>query len=290
MRTLALTSLLLLSALVTFGQDSSELLDKAPPAIDEALRARVDKFYNLFISGKFKDAYSLVADDSQDKFFELSKDQYKSFEIIKIRYSDNFTKAAVVSAVKSDWRWHGAVTLTTFPLTSNWEVIDGQWYWYYVKPTMVPNPFSPTGFVPVPANSTTDNAGLVPKDIPGVAKGILSKVSVDKSFVQLRSYESSQDVIHVRNEMPGQVTLKLDPPDIPGLKITVGKSDLQAHEDTTIVFEWRLDDPAIKCLDCAKKMNARPMLHLRIAPTNQVFPIIVAFVNAPPAVPAPAQK
>ena len=72
-----------------------------------------------------------MADDSQDKFFELSKDQYKGCEIIKINYSDNFTKAAVVTSCKSDWRLHGTVTLTTFPLTSNWEVVDGQWYWHY---------------------------------------------------------------------------------------------------------------------------------------------------------------
>ena len=83
------------------------MFDKAPPAIDEALRARVGKFYGAFIAGKFKDAYSLVADDSQDKFFELSKDQYKRCEIIKINYSENFTKAAVVTSCKSDWRWHG---------------------------------------------------------------------------------------------------------------------------------------------------------------------------------------
>ena len=289
MRTLAFSSLLLFSALGAFGQDSTELFDKAPPAIDEALRARVSKFYDLFIAGKFKEAYSLVADDSQDKFFELSKDQYKSYEIIKIRYSENFTKAAVVTAIKSDWRWHGTVTLTTFPLTSNWEVIDGQWFWHYIRPTVVPNPFSPTGFVPVPPESTTDNAGLVPKDIPGAAQGILAKVGLDKVSVQLRSNETSQDVVHVRNGMPGQVTLQLDNPNIPGLKVTLGKTTLQAHEDTTIVFEWRLDDPAIQCLDCAKKMNARTVVRLHIAPTNQVFPIAVALGSAPQQA-LPAQK
>src|ERR1700761_1859087 len=158
MRTLAFSSLLLLSGFTAFGQNQSELFDKAPPAIDEALRARVDKFYASFIAGKFKDAYVMVADDSQDKFFELSKDQYKSCEIIKIRYTENFTKAGVVTSCKADWRWHGAVTLTTFPLTSNWIVVDGQWFWHYEKPTMVPNPFSPTGFVPVPPDSTPDAA------------------------------------------------------------------------------------------------------------------------------------
>jgi hypothetical protein len=291
MRTLAFSSLLLLFAIAAFGQDTSDVFDKAPPAIDEALRARVGKFYGAFIAGKFKEAYLLVADDSQDKFFELSKDEYKSFDIIKINNSDNFTKAAVVTAIKSDWRWHGVVTLTTFPLTSNWVVIDGQWYWHYARPTIVANPFSPTGFVPVPpAASSTDNAEQVPKDIKGAARAILAKVAVDKSSVRLRSYEASQDVVHVRNDMPGEISLKLVKPDVQGLTVTLGKSALMAHEETTVAFDWRLDDPAIQCLECAKKMSGRRSVQLYVSPTGQMFPIVITFENTPQKEqPAPPQ-
>ena len=291
MKTLAFSSLLLLSGFAAFGQNSADTFDKAPPAIDEALRARVNKFYGAFVAGKFKEAYVLVADDSQDKFFELSKDEYKSFEIVKINYSENFTKAAVVSAIMSDWRWHGAVTLTTFPLTSNWEVIDGEWYWHYVKPTMVANPFSPTGVVPVPADGGTEKgAPAVPKDFTGAAKGILAKVEVDKSSVQLHSGETSQDVVHVRNDMPGEISLKVDQPNIAGLKITLGKPQLMAHEETTVLFEWRLDDPAIKCLDCAKKTNSHVAVQLHVIPTGQVFPIGISISNAPSTASPLSQK
>ena len=286
MKISALTPLLICSSLA-FGQAPSDVFDKAPPPIDDALRARVSQFYAAFVAGKYKDAYGLVADDSQDKFFELSKDQYKSYEIVKIQYSEKFTKAVVVVAVKSDFRWHGTVVPTTFPLTSNWEVVDGQWYWHFVKPTMMPSPFSPTGFVPVPPDSATPSTAVVPKDIPGAAQAILAKVTIDKSAVRLRSYETSQDVIHVRNDMPGEVRLKLDKSDMPGLKVTIGNPVLQAHQETTILFEWRLDDPAIQCLDCAKKTNARPMLRLHIEPTAQVFPLIVVFDNTPSQAPVP---
>jgi hypothetical protein len=284
-------ALLLLTGITAFGQVPSDVFDKAPPAIDEALRARVGKFYGAFVAGKFKDAYLLVADDSQDKFFELSKDQYKSFEIIKINYSDNFTKATVLTAIKSDWRWHGQVTLTTFPLTTNWEVIDGQWFWHFVRPTMVPNPFSPTGFVPVPPESTTDNAGLIPKDIAGAGRAILSKIALDKTYVQLRSYEASDDVVHLRNDMPGQITLKLDKPDVQGLTVTIGKPVLLAHEETTIAFAWRLDDPAIQCLGCAKRMSGHRSVQVHVVPTGQVLSIVVDFQNTPKSaqpVPPPA--
>jgi hypothetical protein len=277
MRTIALSSLLLLPCLTAWGQDSSE---QAPPVIDDALRARVAKFYEAFIAGKFKAAYTLVADDSQDAFFELDKSQYKGCETIKIHYSENFTKATVVESCKSDWRWHGNVTPTNVPLTSNWEVVDGEWYWHYVKPTMVPSPFSPTGFVPVPSDSAPKNTSQVPRDIAGAARGILSKVGVDKRTVRLRAYETSQDVVRVRNEMPGPVTLKLDELEMAGLKTTLGKSQLNANEETTIVFEYRLDDPRILCLTCAMKITGNPIVQLHVLQTAQVFPIDIVFEQA----------
>jgi hypothetical protein len=297
MRTLALSSLLLVSGILGLAQDSTELLDKAPPPIDEALRARVDKYYHAFVAGKFKEAYLLVADEAQDAFLEAEKAQYKACETIKIRYSDNFTKAVVVVNCKGEWKWHGAVMPTSFPLTSYWEVVDGQWYWYYVKPTVVATPFSPTGFVPAPAETTAKNPPGLPANMVTAAQGILAKVSVDKRSVRLRTYETSLDVVHVRNDMPGTVTLKMDDSSTAGLKITVGKTQLQAHEETTVLFEWRLDDPALLCPDCAKKTTGTSMVQLHISPTGQAFPINIVFDRTPPTgnpippqVPAPPQK
>jgi hypothetical protein len=129
----------------------------------------------------------------------------------------------------------------------------------------------------------------MPKDIAGVARGILAKVALDKPSVQIHAYEASQDVVHVRNDMPGDVSLRMDQLAIPGLKVTLGKTTLKAHEETTILFEWRLDDPAIQCLECAKKMNGRTTVQLHVEPTNQVFPITIVFFNAPQP-PAPAPK
>jgi hypothetical protein len=286
MKTLALASLLLLSAFTAFSQNPSDAFDKAPAPTDEALRARIDKFYGAFIEGKFKDAYLLVADDSQDQFFALPKKQYKVCQVIRINYSENFTKAAAVVSCKADWRFHGTVAVTTLPLSSDWEVIDGQWYWHYVKPAMIQSPFSPTGLVPAPPVSPTGPAPRLP-DIASAAKDILARVAIDKPSVRLRSFETSQDVVHVRNDMPGQVSLKLDAPEMAGLKVTVGKTDLKAHEETTILFDWRLDDSRIHCLDCAKKTSVHAMARLHVLPTGQVFPITVIFDNLPQSLATP---
>jgi predicted nucleic-acid-binding Zn-ribbon protein len=283
MKTLSLSSLLLFSMAAAFGQDKAdktEIIDKAPPAIEEALRARVNHFYELFKEGKFKEAYSLVADDSQDKFFELAKDEYKSCEIIKTRYTENFTKATVVTACKTDWRFQNITTPMSFPLVSNWELLNDQWYWHYMKPTIVPTPFSPSGFVPGQADNGDDTTSRVPKDIGAAGQAILAKVGVDKSVVQLQPAGTSFDSIHVRNDMPGDVSVKVETPAMPGLKITMGQSVLHAHDSTTVTFEWHPEDPAIKCLECMQRMTELTTVQLRIDPLSRVFPIRVMFQTA----------
>jgi hypothetical protein len=280
MTLLKLCPLLIAGALAS-GQDNSDLFEKAPPPIDEALRARVTQFYQAYTSGKFRDAYPLVADESQDAFFALSKETVKSCEILRIKYADDFTKADVVEACKGEWSYHGTKTATSFPLTSHWKIVDGQWFWYYVKPTTSPSPFSPTGFASVGPDSQADGPvkplPVIPANPLEAARNILSRVKVDKNTIKLRGYETSKDELHLTNEMPGQITLSIDPIAFPGLKITPGKTELQANEQTTIVFEYRLDDATIECGDCAKRVKSTLTAQLHVQPTGQIFPITVVF-------------
>jgi hypothetical protein len=145
---------------------------------------------------------------------------------------------------------------------------------------MVPNPFSPTGFVPLPPETTTDNAGLVPKNLAGAAQGILAKIGMDKSSVRLLSTRPSQEVIHLRNDMPGEVSVTLDQPNVPGLKVSIGQLKLHAHEQTAILVEWNPSDPAIQCRECATRTNARTTVKVHIDPTGQVFPINILLDNS----------
>jgi hypothetical protein len=282
MRTLGLTTLLLGFVLGAWAQNPEQPSEKAPAEVDAALRARITKFYDAFMAGKFKEAYPMVADDSQDKFFELDKEQYKSCVIDMVQYSDHVTKALVITKCKGEWRLQGRVFPVTFPVRSNWALIDGQWYWRYVKPTMVQSPFSTTGWVPVPPESKDGQAPILPKDFAAVAQGILSKVSVDKTSVRFNSNQPSQEVVHVHNEMPGEVSLNFEDPGIPGLKISAGAAKLQAHQQTDVVFAWSPDTSA--------KTPPNTTVQLHIAPTNQVFPITLTFENGLPAAAAPAQK
>jgi hypothetical protein len=272
MKTQLLVLVLTLCPLLA-GQDSTDLSDKAPPPIDEALRARVAQFYQAQMEGKFREAFTLVADDSQDAFFTAPKQQYKGCETIRINYSEEFTKAQVVESCEGELAFHGHMFHSKVPVTTNWKVEKGQWYWYYVKPKFIPSPFSPTGLVPAPDEADVKAGRTAPvlPDPAVAARTILSLVKLDKTVISLSRDQTSKDELHVRNQMKGAVSLSTDPVTLPGLKITFGKTELQANEETTVGFEYHSDD---------KKARPSPItVQLHIQPTGQVFPIEVAFSN-----------
>ena len=131
--------LLPLWCLVAFSQDNRPA--ECAPEVDQALRARVTQFYSANISGKWRDAFQVVADDMQNEYLAASKDTYDRCETVKITYSDNFTKATVRENCHGEYRWHNSHIPATIPLTSTWKVVDGQWFWYYLKPTELMTPW-----------------------------------------------------------------------------------------------------------------------------------------------------
>jgi hypothetical protein len=277
-------ALFLATCWLGFSQEPSDAIDKAPPPVDEALRARVDKFYQSYVTSKFREAFALVAEDSQDAFFVAPKAQFKKCETIRINWSEQFTKAQVVEGCDGEFRFHGQSIPVKRPVSSDWKLVDGQWYWCYVKPTMLPTPFYPTGVVPIPESTSAPNEGKLPSsdEIRALATHILQMVKVDKTTINLRSDESSKDELHIRNEMPGAISFTVGQVALPGLKITPAKTELQANEETTVLFEYRLDDASIACADCAKKIQSTVGTGLKIQPTGQFFPIEIVIANPPP--------
>ena len=267
MKTFASLFALLLGSLL-LAQAPSDLTEDAPADIDQALRARITQFYGYFQAGKFKDAYTMVSADSQEQFFTLAKGQYKSFDVIKIRYTKDFAKAIVLTAVKTEMHFHGVSTPTTYPLTSNWKIVNGEWDWYYEAPDLIATPFSPTGSIPAPKDDAAASKQQVPSDINSMARQILTSVKLDKASVQLQANAPSRDVVHVRNEMPGEVTLTLGGINLPGLKVTLSKTTLSANEESIVTFEWTPQKTA---------PTGHPTARVQVDPVGKVLPIAINF-------------
>src|ERR1044072_5758427 len=95
-RHLARACLFVFLASCLSAQAPEDLFHKAPPAVEEALRARITQFFQLHVDGKFRQAESLVAEDTKDFFYSANKPKYLGFEIKSISYNDDFTKAKAV--------------------------------------------------------------------------------------------------------------------------------------------------------------------------------------------------
>lgn len=269
-------SLLFLLPCTMLLAQSSDPLEKAPPESDEALRARVTIFYNATVSGKYHEALKVVAEDALDDYMGDSKGQFKSCEINKINYSDSFTKALVVTFCKGEYRWHGSHMPVTIPATSTWKMVDGQWFWYYIHQTEVQTPWGIMGG----DSSGSAQMPSIPPDPAALARQILSKVSIDRNRVDLSQSTLSQDEVHVANQMPGPVTVSVDPLPLAGMSVKIDPAQVPAGGKATITFAYNPNDPSIACSECIAHAQLPPLTaNVRVSPTAGVFPVKITFAR-----------
>lgn len=268
---------------------SQTLFEKAPPAMDEALRARVKAFYQAYIEKKFRIAYEMVAEDSKETFLAGGKPNIEACEITKIEYSENFTKGDVLVGCKGLFSFHGQMMNVTFPLSSKWVMTDSQWWWSAVPPKGRETPWGFWGEkegegdpkTPASGTGTAPARPSVPVDPQAVARQILTSVKVDKTDVLLHGYETSRDEVHITNGMPGPVTFKVDKIVMPGLIIKPLTKELNAGEQATILIEYNVDDASISCGECAKRVKGSAVLNIHVSPTGQTFTVNIVFALPP---------
>jgi hypothetical protein len=260
-------------------QAPSDVFDKAPPAIDEALRARVAAFYQAHVDGKFRLADQYVAEDSKDVFFAAEKPRYGSFQISKITYTDNFTQATVITACKTELFFHGQKMPVTMPAVTHWKIDNGDWFWYYVKATEVESPWGT--MKPGPAGEGSSVAAMIPTDPVAAARNILAKVVLDHNAVTVDQTKESKQEIHLKNGMLGAIKVLADPTGTPGLTIRPAKAEVGPGEEVAVVIAFNPDDPEVTCRECLMHPGVRPAITvtLTVQPTQQRFPIQITFTQ-----------
>ena len=266
---------------LALAQIPSDVFDKAPPAIDDALRTRVEAFYQAHVDGKFRAADQYVAEDSKDAFFAAEKTKYKGFQVSKITYSDNFTKANVVTNCKTDMFFHGSKYPVTMPTVTHWKIDQGQWFWSYVSPDEMDTPFGTMKGGPPEDSEKAAVVAMIPKDFNAAAKEILSKVTVDRSEITLDQDRTSSREVHLKNGLLGPIKVSTDPTGIPGLTVRPAKPEVGPGEEVAVIIEFNFEDPSINCRDCLVHPGVRPpaTVNIHVQPTQQEFPIRIVFTQ-----------
>jgi hypothetical protein len=260
-----LTALLWTAAM---AQAPSDLFQKAPPEVDTVLRERVTGFLQAHVDGKFRLADQFVADESKDAFFEAHKRRYRDFEIAKVTYSENYTKAVILAVCGTEMQlpMSSRPIPVKMPVTMYWKIVDGKWFWYLPPaPTSYDTPFGKMKPGPDDPPGAAAPSGLA--QAPSLDQ-LSQLVAIDKPVVNL-SATSSSAVVVLSSRMPGKVTAGIEGALPKGLEAKLDRSELKTGETAKLT---------LKLQDAAKIGSDSYVVRLRVDPLNQVFPIRVNII------------
>jgi hypothetical protein len=200
----------------------------------------------------------------------MEKQRYISFEMFKINYSYNFTKATVVTALEMDWRHpRTGVMRVKPPVTSLWKMEEGHWYWYTDPPKEWNSPFGKMSPGPDPNPGSPSPMG--PFRTADPAK-ILAAVKISTGDVRLSSYEPSSADVSVTNTMPGKVTVSIKVTPIKGLTAKFDKTELNEGETAHLRFEYSPPD---------KTPKPTLVSYVYVEQTGQNLPVVLTFAIPP---------
>ena len=255
-------ALFALFAAFAFGQSDDPFKPKPPARVDAALRARVQEFFDLHVKGQFRKAEELVAEDTKDFFYSGNKPKYLSFEISRIEYSANFTKANVVMMCEQYIMMPGfADHPMKVPTPSTWKLENGKWCWYVDQDALRNTPWGRMTPGASPAKGAAPPPSLA--SIPTSADFLYKQIQLDKTAVSLRAGESAE--VTIVNGAPGPVVVSV-PAALPGLEAKLDKSTLPAGGKATLALR-------------AAKGARSGVLNVQVEPTMQLLRLQVTIVE-----------
>ncbi len=244
-----------------------------PRDVDEALRSRVKEFFGYHVTGEFRKAMNLVAQETQDEYFAAQKTRYEGFQIDSIEYSDNFTKAVVTLTVKEKKRISVQFPETVFvekPATL-WKIEDGKWCFYIEHKTTWRTPMGPSDLKAIDQARAQAANGVPfsPDQIKDLASTILNQSTISRSDVILPPDRPSSEEIVFKNGQNGTVKLYLASGKLPeGMTAELDKTDVPANGQATLKITYK-PRPDI--------VPPTVSLTLVMEPFSRSFPISVRF-------------
>ncbi len=253
---LRLTLAILVCSTAALAQNASAVFNKPPEEVDRALRARINEFYEDHVKGQFREAESLVAEDTKDFFYNGNKPRYLSFSIQRIDYSDNFTKAKATLLCEQYVMFPGFTNKPIkIPTPSTWKLVNGQWYWYVDPESLRQSPFGTMTAGKAPASGPMPSAAA----IPTTTGFVMHQVKADTQSVELAPGGSAE--VTFANAAPGPMSLSVG--SLPqGIEAKLAHPDIGSKGKTTLT---------LKAGDHAKSGT----LSLTVIQTREVIPIRV---------------
>jgi hypothetical protein len=224
-----------------FALTATAWAQQPPPSASEAeaaLRARVERFYQLEVDKKFRQAEALIAEDSKDTFYNGIKPDIHSFKVEQIELKDNNTGAEVHAKVNVTFIMTGfAPVVADSPVTTIWKIENGEWVQYIDPEVYLQTPFGKLKFGTPQTGTPGANADPVPPPFkrPPDPATLMRAVKVDRDNIALTTAEPVQTAT-ISNDLPGGVDLKLASGGIDGVDAELDKTHLESGEKAVIRF------------------------------------------------------
>ncbi len=236
---------------------------KAPPDVEEALKTRALQFYKLLEEGKFRQAESLVAEQSRDLFYAMSKARVRDAQFQSVAFSDDFHSADVVVLCVLITPRMAGLDLHV-PTPSKWKLIDGQWY-LLIKPVTT-TPFGPMRWDDPSKSPTT---AQLPTERPTLESIVTGSYEVTPQALTFpRDQGLVSRTVMVRNNLPGAIQVEVENPNLPGLGVVVPSKVVPAKGQA----EFRLNyNP-----ETGKLIGAKDLI-LVLQPLGQIARVKLTF-------------
>jgi hypothetical protein len=256
-----------------------------PPDVDQELRSRVNAFYQNFLDESFspRKAEPFVAEDTKDFYYNAGKQKYLSFQVGKVTYSDNFTKAVVVVIGKIERKIAGQTVRMDVPNDTHWKIENGKWCWTY---SPADYPLTPMGGSnPARAANSEGKGPVVPKNSsPEAMKAAgtellkQQEMGLNKSNVIFDVDQASSVEVVFTNGADGEIQIALDAPVVRGLKVKLDKTTVPGHGTAILSMHY---DPSDKS-GPKDVWEPRGTIKFRLfaQPFGRLFPLSVQFTPA----------
>lgn len=262
MRVLEICCILLAGSLS--AQQATDLFRSAPPAVDQALRERVQGFYEAHKTGKFRQADQFVHEDSKDYFFEADKRRCRSFSIARINYDDSFSKATVVIECETEVLIPPrGLTTVKMPLTSKWKIDGGAWFWYTEPRQSADTPFGKM--------KAGDGAPASPAVVAGPSVADLHRmVRIDKEVVGFTVGQPGEAEVVLESALPGTITLSVEGHSH-DLALELDRTELKEKGSARLQIRYR------PSAEQPRAAGQTQVVRLRVEPISRVFAIQIEF-------------
>lgn len=237
---------------------------QASPAEEEtrkALISRVSEYYKLMVEKKYRQAESMVAEESRDDYYNGKKPDIKGFDILKVDLAAGANEATVTVKAKVLVLMLGAgAQIFDMPSPTHWKLVDGKWYWFIPEEVKHATPFGK-----IQTNAATGLEGLPNTKGKAPEMGsLLGQVTIDRLNVSLNAKDMEQTVT-ITNGLPGPSDLRIDPhvEAIKGLTVRVSSLHLDSGQKATVRLRWD------------GKTTVSDTVEIRASPLNLAFDIEV---------------